>query len=535
MKKRFLALAIVLAIIAAMIVPMAVSAASVQVGPGKTYTDIQSGITAAGASGTVTVFPGTYTITSPIVVPNGVTIDGPNAGINPNTGTRGAEAIITSTMNGNNSTPIFSITSTSAVTIDGFDFNGIAADVVDSSAACNLTFQNNIVQNVTNGGECVFIWGPPFPASLTFNNNLFENYKASGGSNAYGEILRCSGGGTTVLTVESNVFNGGTPTLGDGVTAMNISGCKSTIENNTFENLIDYGILLADNSTSTITGNTFNNIQNPNAPLSGNLYTDGAGIRFYNTTGSGPVTINGNTFSNSYTGIGVRIGDTDLGATISNNTFGPGNQYNIVNMGSGAIDADYNFWGAGATATSIGNSIGGTGAALVTYLPFSVNGGTVTVSGLAVGPSVTMSAPGSFNLNGTNGAMGAGWNTGTAAPGNVTFTQGTDGAGTWTVTAQSGSPFMTNGTGTPLTDYLLIGKTSISGPWFIANGGSGTVGGTGMIGMTGLSGPISGALTYNGSALTAPLNFYAAQFITSSDTTLGNYTNTITFTATCMP
>ena len=77
MKKRFLALAIVLAIIAAMIVPMAVSAASVQVGPGKTYTDIQSGITAAGASGTVTVFPGTYTITSPIVVPNGVTMTGP--------------------------------------------------------------------------------------------------------------------------------------------------------------------------------------------------------------------------------------------------------------------------------------------------------------------------------------------------------------------------------------------------------------------------------------------------------------------------
>jgi hypothetical protein len=75
-----------------------------------------------------------------------------------------------------------------------------------------------------------------------------------------------------------------------------------------------------------------------------------------------------------------------------------------------------------------------------------------------------------------------------------------------------------------LADFLLIGQ-STSGPWFIANGGAGTVEGTSY----------SGALTYSGNGLTGSLPFAVDQFITPSDSTPGTYSITITFTGSVAP
>jgi hypothetical protein len=150
---------------------------------------------------------------------------------------------------------------------------------------------------------------------------------------------------------------------------------------------------------------------------------------------------------------------------------------------------------------------------------------TVTVSGTDAAPTVAFTAPSGIDLdNQTTGMMSAGWNTTQATQsGTVTLTEGTSGAATWTVTAL-GAANMVNGSSTPLQNYLLIGNTSLTGGWFIANGGSGSVDGYSF----------SGILTYSNNTLTDTLPFFADQYVTPTDA-LGVYTDTITFTATCMP
>jgi uncharacterized repeat protein (TIGR02543 family) len=153
--------------------------------------------------------------------------------------------------------------------------------------------------------------------------------------------------------------------------------------------------------------------------------------------------------------------------------------------------------------------------------------GIVVVNGDDVAPTVSISAPINFSLDTGNGPnatpmMVAGWNT-VASPnaGAVTLVQGSSEKAVYTVTAQSGSPYMNNGS-TNLQNYLLIGQ-STSGPWYIANGGSGAVQGTNY----------SGILTYTGT-LTGSLPFAADQYVTPTDAQ-GNYTATIVFTASVVP
>ena len=156
--------------------------------------------------------------------------------------------------------------------------------------------------------------------------------------------------------------------------------------------------------------------------------------------------------------------------------------------------------------------------------------GTSIISGTDAAPSIVFAAPGPVDLD-TGGMMVAGWNIAGNDTGSVTLTQGTSGTASWTVTA-TGASNMINGAETPLANYLLLGNTDATPPnssgsnWYIANGGSGIVAGSGGWGY-------SGTLTYNGKA-TGNISFYAAQWVVPTDA-LGAYTDTITFTASCMP
>jgi hypothetical protein len=144
---------------------------------------------------------------------------------------------------------------------------------------------------------------------------------------------------------------------------------------------------------------------------------------------------------------------------------------------------------------------------------------STTVYGTIVGPTIVITAPSGFALP----TFHAGWNTGSSATaGTVTVTAGSDGSSAWTVEAKSTVPQMASSVN--LADFLLIGQSTI-GPWFIANGGAGTVEGT----------LYSGALTYSGTGLTGSLPFAVDQFITPSDSTPGVYTITITFTGSVTP
>jgi hypothetical protein len=522
MKKRLLALAIVLAMVAAMIVPMAVSASAMYYvattgndatgngSSGSPYATIAKAVSVAVSGDTINVAAGTY-VTSSIGLSQGVTIDGPNAGVNPNTGSRSTEAIIQFTSGAQGFQP----TTTAPVTIDGFTIEGPGMMLYTYVDGTNVTFQNDIITNVATG-EGFFYSNP---ATLGFNNNKVTDATINGGNS---DILFVAGnwnGSTgTVVTIENNVFDDGALSLGSQCDGMNLSNCSGTISGNTFENLAYYGILLANDCGETVSNNIFDNIQNPNPSGSASW---GAGVRFYTPSGNGPVSITGNTFENSYVGIGVRPGDSiaSMNVTIKNNTFGPGNNSNIVNSGSGAIDATYNSWGT-TNATTIGASITGPGAPLVTYIPFNSptpppiistnSSGTMPVTGTIVGPTISVTAPATYIWT----LWKVGDNYGSDVQGSVSVVNlGSANSVNWQVVAQD--------LGTDYGFMRTTGNVALANKFEISKDDSNFYYAD------------TPGITYTGNTLTTttPLDFYGYQKVTNTDAA-GTYQMTITFTAT---
>jgi len=127
-----------------------------------------------------------------------------------------------------------------------------------------------------------------------------------------------------------------------------------------------------------------------------------------------------------------------------------------------------------------------------------------------------------------------------ATSGRVTVTPGSSGVVSWSVTATGSAGvkpgFMTGSDN--LTNPLLIGYTlAAPGPagadvlkWTAADGVAIPAGlhGSGAI--------LGGSLLYSGSGTTGTLDFCARQYVeAATDTTMGAYSCTITFTATCLP
>ncbi len=177
--------------------------------PTAAYTTIQSAVNAALAGQTVQVCAGTYP--EQVNVNKSLTVVGPNANINPNTGVRVAEAIIIPTtsdpLNPSFAGPIVVTFAASGVTFKGFTvdgnnpgltsgvvFNGSDVDAEfgiygDGSADMDAVIENNIVQNI---GE-IAIWlntfgiGGPRNANSRMNANKVDNVLG-----AFGQALRIS-------------------------------------------------------------------------------------------------------------------------------------------------------------------------------------------------------------------------------------------------------------------------------------------------------------------------------------------------------
>jgi nitrous oxidase accessory protein NosD len=173
------------------------------------YSKIPDGVAAAVTGDTVNVAPGTY-VGDP-VIDKAITLLGPNAGIDPNTGTRVAEAVIlpevsvpdpsiceTTVFLGNGTSPV----AVNNVTIDGFTLDGdnpaLTSHVMINGAdvdACvliagwygtysNITIRNNILKHATYAG--IDISNYPAWSTATAGNVITHNRFEDIGTIEYG-------------------------------------------------------------------------------------------------------------------------------------------------------------------------------------------------------------------------------------------------------------------------------------------------------------------------------------------------------------
>ena len=277
------------------------------------YSAIQQyGINKSQSGDTVQVLAGTYD--GALTIDHSLTLRGANAGI-AGTGTRGPESLVKLIAAEPGS--IFDITTPDPVTIDGFhaQFQGTEQNggvLLSLAASNNLNFKNNLVDSSTYVNSLIF---DDSAATSTFTNNKFTNIAQTGspGTGVVAAWGTTPGGAQAAVTFTGNTFSALTDN--DGVPAINLNTVSGNVSGNTFQNIHQYGILLADTlGNLTINGNLFDQIHNDTPGTSSNR---GSGIRtFAQPNFVGPVTITGNTFSNSYHG--VRVANDGSPADISN-------------------------------------------------------------------------------------------------------------------------------------------------------------------------------------------------------------------------
>lgn len=159
------------------------------------FATIQAGIDAVVSGGTVKVAAGTYA--EDLFADKPVTLLGPNATINPNTGTRVAEAVILPATsdpdpNSNDAVTMLYVDS-SGVLIKGFTFDGdnpsltngvlVGAANVDACEAIaayggvgSITVANNIVKNIAYAGLDFYNYSNPAATADNYiQNNQFAN------------------------------------------------------------------------------------------------------------------------------------------------------------------------------------------------------------------------------------------------------------------------------------------------------------------------------------------------------------------------
>jgi parallel beta-helix repeat protein len=196
---------------------IAPTAATLYVDPGGTcggnspcFTTIQAAINAASPGDTINVFAGTYA--EQIDVNKALTLLGPNANINPNTGARVAEAIIIPTssdpLEPTFGGPIVVTLSVSGVTFKGFtvdgdnpaltsgvSYNGADVDAEfgiygTETSNPNAVISNNIVKNIGEIATWLNSFGAPGGARTA--GSQISNNKVDNCFGAYGQGIRIS-------------------------------------------------------------------------------------------------------------------------------------------------------------------------------------------------------------------------------------------------------------------------------------------------------------------------------------------------------
>jgi parallel beta-helix repeat protein len=483
MKKKLLALAVVLAIIAAMIVPMAVSASPTTwyVANGGSnsntgtfqhpFATIEYAIGHATSGDTIMVGPGTYpeqlTITESLTLEGAgsTTIIAPTSMTSTTTGLISGSTYYPIILAKGPATGTLSNVNIENLKVDGagvgaaFGSSGFFGIVYqDASGTISGTTITNINCNPLNGdqsGNAIYVQtnGTTGISTVTIENNIISNYQKGG--------IICNEAGTTCI-VTGNTVTGIGPTTLIAQNGIQIGfGATATVENNTvsgnsytgtntggtggenyFQNdALACGILLYDANPSTVVSNntaSSNDIgicavnDTPPTPSTPIVVSDNTLLNNY---GYGVVfdSVNGTSNGNIYNGnkvMGLLVTDSASDATVtgSGNTF-LNNGANSAKLDYAANDGYYppppptppapNTYTTALTLTGSNNTAS------------DVTGTLVTLSSIAVTPSTpnTLQAPGTLQFTAiatySDGSTGdvtatATWTSGTPATATIT-------------------------------------------------------------------------------------------------------------------
>ena len=325
---------------------------------------IAEGITRVAPGGTIYVLPGTYA--EDLVINKPLSLLGPNAAINPNTGSRVAEAILhpaTTGVDPYGTCTVMAYLSVSNITIKGFTFdgdnpgltsgvniNGADVDACEVLAGYegmgNITVENNILEHATYAGIDFYNY---YNSAATTNNYIRYNRFEDIGTSTYGYGMGVLIYNNFYAAITDNVMTGVRVGIQTGNFSQANPGTTNSISNNqisswrlgVFHNLwyssatpltisnnaitaenytgaVNYsGILLSSMGTTvgaTVTGNTIT------VPVTDTHSGYTAGYNVWNVQDTAPITISGGTvtggdygvFVNNYEGYTSNANNTSI-------------------------------------------------------------------------------------------------------------------------------------------------------------------------------------------------------------------------------
>jgi len=375
-------------------------------GGNKIHNMIQPAINDVVAGSEIRVAAGTYE--ENLSIDKSLTINGPNAAIDPNNGSRVEEAVLMPPAT--NSDAILAAATDITVIIKGLKVdmtNALTNSQVFYAASKNgnWTFENNIFENY--GGTSYAYWwitGTYTTFNFTLNQNLFQNNGVSNG------IMFDSNPNSPNVTITNNVWNNN-----EGW-ALNTNKLNGTISDNSFIDTRADGlqwyqyqsgfILARDGVDVNVSSNSFDGVYN--------------GISFYGGSAafSGTAAVSQNEFLN-IRNAAINVSSTASsisGVTISSNSF-IDNGLSINNALIGSIlMATHNYWnGCPSFSGEVEiypyyTTVAGTAGNLVfggqiDNIVAKADGSTGTIN-ICEGQSVLLTAEGGANYSWDNGLGG---------------------------------------------------------------------------------------------------------------------------------